>query len=393
MAYNKPNMHGPKKVLVALPTANAAARQKLRGIYRYVAEGHDWDIQLVRSAEEMSAASICAAERGGIDGYIMSMPDSADALRQISKTQTPLVAIEIDHHVFGSRRAGIAYLRTDNVGIGRAAADHFRKLGHFRSFAFIPDLRNRPWSQVRGASFREALAASNVEVRTFTPPRESAESGRLLSAFLGKLPKPAGVFAAWDYVAAQTLSACRERGINVPKQVSIIGVDNDEFICESVKPALSTILVDREKQGYDAALALEALMRGHRPHAPICRVLRVIERESTAPLSPSGTLVDRALHFIEENAIRGIEPDDVAQHLRVSRRLLDFRFAELGSKTIATAIRERKLKEVDKLLLTTTLSDTRIAAICGFKSVNALRNLYRSIHGRTMRTTHANHIR
>lgn len=383
-------MKGPKKVLVALSTANAAARQKLRGIYRYVTEGHDWDVQLVRSAGELTVGTIREAERNGIDGYILSIPETHSVLGAIAHVTTPVVAVEIDFHAFASRREGILHLRTDNAGIGRAAAAHLTKLGHFRSFAFIPDEQNRYWSQARGAAFCEFLSAANAEVRSFEPPRQGADFARSLSTFLDALPKPVGVFAAWDYVAAQTLSTCRELGLSVPEQVSIIGVDDDEFVCESVKPSLSTILVDREKQGHDAAVALEALMRGRRqPQAPVCRVVRVVERESTAPLSPSGSLVERALRFIDRNVRQRLQPDDVARHLGVSRRLLDLRFAELASTTLAGAIRNRKLKEVERLLKTTSLSDTRIAAACGFANVNALRNLFRATRGRTMREFHA----
>lgn len=382
-------MRSPKKVLVALPTANAAARQKLRGIYRYVTEGHDWDIQLIRNNEELTTSTIRNAEQGGIDGFIMSMPDAADALRQAARTTIPLVAIEIDPHVIRPRRRSIVHLRTDNVGIGRAAAGHFRRLGYFRSFAFVPDLRNRSWSQARGFGFTEALSHRQADVRIFQISKSNADIIQPLAAFLDRLPKPLGVFAAWDYVAAQTLSACRMHGLDVPQQVSIIGVDNDEFVCESTKPALSTILVDREQQGHDAAVALNALMCGRRPQAPICRVARVIERESTAPLTPSGSLVERALDLINDHALGGLVPADVAQHLGVSRRLLDLRFAELGSDTLAAAIRARKLKEVRRLLQTTALSDVRIAAACGFRNANALRNLFRSLHGESLRSWRA----
>ena len=213
-------MKGPKKVLVALSTANAAARQKLRGIYRYVTEGHDWDVQLVRSAGELTVGTIREAERNGIDGYILSISEAHSVLGALAHVTTPVVAVEIDFHAFASRRDGILHLRTDNAGIGRAAAAHLTKLGHFRSFAFIPDEQNRYWSQARGAAFCESLSAADAEVSTFVPPRQSTDFARRLSTFLDALPKPAGVFAAWDYVAAQALSTCRELGLRVTVDLS-----------------------------------------------------------------------------------------------------------------------------------------------------------------------------
>lgn len=142
---------------------------------------------------------------------------------------------------------------------------------------------------------------------------------------------------------------------------------------------------DRESQGYAAAQALDALMHGiRRPPTPVCRVVRFIERESTAPLSPSGPIVDRANRYIAENAVKGISANDVAAHLGISRRLLDLRFRETGFTTVSRRIRNTKLDEVCRLLKTTTLNDRRIAERCGFENVNALRNLFRSTYGKTL---------
>lgn len=371
--------------------AHAAARQKLRGVYRYVAEGHDWDIRQIRSDEAFTPETVRTMVRDGIDGCIVSLPNCPDALRELAGTNIPSVAIEIDPHVFGPLWPRLSHLRTDNAGIGRAGAACLRRLGMFRTYAFVPDQANSYWAQARAVAFAEALADCGCPVETFCPATKAAESLSVLGDFLERLPKPVGVMAAWDIAAAQVISACRERKLQVPNQVSVLGVDNDEFICESVTPALSTILVDREKQGYDAAVILGQMIRGTRRRlaAPICRVATVVERESTAPLSPAAPLIKRALRFIEENALRGIRPDDVATRLGVSRRLLDLRFRQQRAGSLAACIRERRLKEVNRLIKMTDLSDVRIAERCGFANVNALRNLYRAKYGRSLRQSRA----
>ena len=376
-----------KKIMLALETPYAAARQKMRGVFRYVAEGHDWDIRLIRSRKELSAETIRVAEKEGADGYIISIPDAADAIAELAKTDTPLVAVEIRSHRLAHRK-NLVFMLTDNSGIGRFAAERLLELGYFRSFAVVSDFLNRYWSAARAAAFLETLAKRKRGCDTFIFDSTSPDRASELAGFLVALPKPAGVFAVWDFGAAEVISLCRARGLAVPSQVSVLGVDNDDFVCESTKPAISTILVDREKQGYDAAAALDALIRGKgktRPPSPICRVSGLIQRESTAPLAPSGPLVERALKFIEEKAVSGIGPAAVAAHLKVSRRLLDLRFSELKAGTLAGAIRKRKLAEVEKMLESTALSDARIAEKCGFKNVNSLRNVFRDTHGITMR--------
>lgn len=382
-----------KNIVVAVPIVNAAARQKLRGIYRFLSEGHDWDIRQIRTESEFTADSIRVMMRNGIDGCIVSMPNCHEALQALSATSIPTVAIEVDYHLFGKRLSNLSFLRTDNAGIGRAGANHLHNLGMFRSFAFVPDKQNHYWSQARAATFSETLLNFGHRVETFSPGDGNYDNVSELGDFLLRLPKPLGVMAAWDLTAAQVISVCRARKLHVPSQVSVIGVDNDEFICESVTPALSTILVDREKQGYDAAVILDKMMSGQhkRIAAPICRVLKIVPRESTASLSPAAPLIQRALQIIEDNALRGIRPDDVAKMLGVSRRLLDLRFHQQQVGTIAERIRQIRMAEVERLVCTTRISDVRIAERCGFANVNAMRNLYRVQHGQSIRHFRQSH--
>ncbi|MBR2839283.1 MAG: substrate-binding domain-containing protein [Kiritimatiellae bacterium] len=380
-----------RKILVALPMANAAARQKLRGIYRFVAEGHDWDIRQVRTTNEFTGDCIRAAICDKTDGFIVSFPDCTSAARELSRTTLPTVAIEVEPRLFSPRAKNIAFLETDNRGIGRAGAEHLRKLGMFRSFGFVSDADNRSWSRMRAAAFAEALADAAGEVAVFASPDNASERESRLGEFLSHLPKPAGVLASWDMSAAQVISLCRARGIRVPGQVAVLGVDNDEYLCESVKPAISTILVDRERQGYDAAAALDRMMR--RSSCPrtlsVCRVVRIVERESTAPLTPASHLVKRTLRLIDDMAFGDLTPGAVVARLGVSRRLVDLRLRELGEETLAERIRSRKLAEVRRLLRETSLSDSRIAVRCGFKNVNALRNLFRARFGVSLRQSRA----
>ena len=106
---------------------------------------------------------------------------------------------------------------------------------------------------------------------------------------------------------------------------------------------------------------------------------------STAHVSTGTAVVERASRFIDDHALEGIGVDDVADAIRVSRRLLDLRFAESGLGSVAGIIRAKKLAEVKRLLKQTSLSDSRIAMRCGFKNVGTLRNLFSKTCGMSMR--------
>ena len=65
------NLPHPRKVLVAVRMGNATGRQRLRGIYRYLAEQGDWDVQLVRSEAELDATHIVQACSDGVEGFLV----------------------------------------------------------------------------------------------------------------------------------------------------------------------------------------------------------------------------------------------------------------------------------------------------------------------------------
>ena len=375
-------MKRTKNVLVAISSANAASRQKLRGIYRYAARKSDWDISLVRSPADLTEQMLEECARGAIDGFILSSDECSAQISRIVPREGPIVAIEVGADMTSSRDLrNTVVITTDNAAIGRMAADHFRSLGRFASFVYVPDEMGREWSKIRGRSFVKAASALHRCADVYNASREP------LATFLSRQEQPVAAFAAWDFVAAKVVRACHEAGLAVPSQVSVIGVDDDDLICESVRPPLSTILLDRIKQGFVAAKTLDAMMKSFRRTRDVeyvCRPLAVVERESTTHLSARGALVDRARKFIADNAMSGISVQDVADAIKVSRRLLDLRFAESGLGSMADIIRRKRLAVVKQLLKQTTLSDSRIAVRCGFRSVGSLRNLFRRVHGMSM---------
>ncbi len=373
-----------KSILVAISSSHAASRQKLRGIYQYAMRKDDWDITLVRSAADLSAQIVAECEGGHYDGCILSSEECARQIARILSSRVPVVVIEGEiGDIIAQRRetANTSVLTTDNAAIARMAAEHFRSLGRFASFVYIPDELGRNWSVVREKTFMDSLPL-RCSKETYDPRRESIEE------FLLRHKPPVAAFAAWDFIAAKVVRACHAARLSVPSQVSVIGVDDDDMICESVRPPLSTILVDRVRQGFVAAQTLNSMIHSRRgASAPtyICRPVKVVERESTDSLTPGCGVVERARQFIADHATDGIDVQAVADAIHVSRRLLDLRVAESGLGTVAGMIRAKKLAAVKRLLEQTTLSDSRIAAHSGFKSVGTLRNLFRRTFGMSMR--------
>ena len=261
-------------------------------------------------------------------------------------------------------------------------------LGRFAAAAFVSSRAGDDWSAARERGFLgNFLDVSRHTFRTKTEPG-SDDDIKALSEWLAALPKPVAGMAAWDIRGMHVLNACRVAGIDVPRQVAVIGVGDDRLFCDFSTPPLTSITPDHVLEGQLAAKTIDEMMRGKcgmKPRLVLNTAKRLVERESTRPLAPATTLVERALSFIADNASRNIKAGDVASALGVSRSLLDLRFKELRGETLAHAIASGRLGEVKRLLAGTGLSIRAITSTCGFANPNHLKNLFRRKFGISMR--------
>jgi transcriptional regulator GlxA family with amidase domain len=155
-----------------------------------------------------------------------------------------------------------------------------------------------------------------------------------------------------------------------------------------LKPSLSSIMPDFDRQGFYAARELVRLMTSRKqtvPHAIVCPVKTVVVRGSTRHFTPNETLVRRAQDLMERQALTGISAERVAETLGVSRRLLDLRFKEYKQTTISAYLEGIRLKAVKNLLRTSSANIRAIARQCGFKNSDSLRNLFRKRFGISVR--------
>ena len=373
-----------KTVAIHLRPETASHRKRLLGIFKYVGSSGRWDIRLVRSEEELCAQLLAIDGADVPDGIISGIPYDSATKEAIAKSGVPFVGIGAfdAESQFASSRIG--FVMNDNYGIGRTAAEHLHSLGDFRSYAYIPDTRGRAWSMLRGDAYRATLEKLGAGCRTFTPQTNEPEE---LQAFLSRLPKPAAVFAAWDGRAADVIHAAHKARLSVPDYIAVLGVDDDDLICEHTVPQLSSIRTDAEGMGESAAQMLDGIMSGRfRGGGPaiVCRpIIGIAERESTRPPPPATALMRRAIAFIDEHAAMGINADDVARHLKVSRRLLDLRFRQYESQSVSKRIAERKIEESKRLLAGSSISVKNAFARSGFGNVAYATTLFKAMTGKT----------
>lgn len=383
-----------KIVIVVDMSAGASARDVLSGIFKFVNTGYPWSLRLIQLPGESLKQSIPGSIASEADGMIVTCEPDRESLAAIAETDVPTVFVDVRHPQFERKAGRVAFVRNDNEGIGRAGAKYLANLGSFNSFGFVPDIENRTWSVLREQTFRNELEGRGFAVRTFGEGSPClAEDRTRLIAWLKDLPKPAAVMAAFDFRATQIVDACSEAGIRVPGQVALIGVDNDELLCQSANPFLSSIKPDHVHEGFLAAAELHRLFRSRARacrRESFCRIRGVVERESTKATPPAAILIRRALAFIAANATTNLRVDEIASELGVSRRLLERRFRALRGESLKERILQERLAVVKRLLKTTSRSCTKIAAECGFPNANYLPHLFRRETGQTMSNFRSN---
>ena len=377
-----------KRVVVALWMNGAAGRDILSGVFRFARASRHWNVRLLQLPNGFPPEIMAQIDRDGIDGLITSELAEHAVKDILARSPVPLVFIGPRDERFNANATAISFIGCDDRVIGAMGAKHLMSLGNFSSFAFVGTRRNVHWSDERLAGFRDVITARGKECATFHPKNEKADwylDHSELGDWLESLPKPAAVMVAFDYYAIQVLDICRKRGIDVPRQMSVLGVDNDELLCDFSDPPLSSIHPDHERAGFLAASELDALMRrpNRKPRGLTCPVKRIVERASTRPITPAAHLVRRALAFIRSEASHGIGVMDVVRHIGVSRRLADLRFRESEHQSILGAITGERLGVAEKLLSETDYAVSRIAKQSGYRSAKALLAAFKKHHGVT----------
>jgi LacI family transcriptional regulator len=187
------------------------------------------------------------------------------------------------------------------------------------------------------------------------------------------------VLACDDDRGRQVLEACRAAKLQVPDDVAVVGVDNDELLCELSDPALSSVALDTEQAGYEAAELLHELMTGRTRKARRILVAptHVVVRRSTDTRATEDRDIARAVRFIQDNVVHSIGVDDVVEHVGCSRRTLELRFQKILGRSVNREIQEIRLDRAKQLLAETDLTVSRIAEALAFGSSNYMIRLFR----------------
>lgn len=372
----------PAVLVLLTPASQKVRREKMQGILKYTRFHGPWDVELAEEGPSISKLGTFTNWRP--DGIITRGDTQTLASLIAHPEKIPTVFIDAEP----SRCRRRMSVRQDLRQTSEAVADTYLRQG-FEHFAYVGSIPSSYWSETRADAFERRLKQSGYPCAVYKPRSMSSWSSeqKSMAKWLRALPKPCGLFAAFDLRAKQVLNICLAADIRVPDEIAIIGADNDEAICENTVPTLSSVQSDFENGGYMAAELLDQLMRkkAKKPVSLTYGLKQIVLRQSTQRFHASNRQAAAALEFIRINACEGITVNDVAHHLNVSRRLAELRFREACDCSILKEIQNRRLERVCHFLRATNLPISEIGERCGYPTETYLTALFKARFGMTMR--------
>jgi LacI family transcriptional regulator len=355
------------QVALLLETSCEYGRGLLRGIVRYSRLHGPWSLNVAPGHLQQIFPNARSWNGTGIIGRTQS----PEMLNLIRSTGLPFVSASLDdcRSLYSGNNFG--EINTDCAAIARMVADHFvdRGLHHFAYCGFD----GYGWSSHREEVFSQYL--NGLERWEDEQPA--------LREWLRTLRKPVGLMACNDVCGRKVLEACAAIGLRVPEDIAVVGVDNDEMLCELSSPPLSSVVLDLERAGYEAATLLHRMMRGE--SIPDSRIMVapsfIAIRQSSDVVAPKDPYVAVALRFVKDHAGKAISVSDVSREVGVSRRTLERRFYGALGRSIASEITRSKLERAKRILRETNLPSHRVAAAAGFGSVKTFNRVFRYSEG------------
>ena len=370
------------KVILLIETSREFGRGLLRGISKYShLHGHWAFYREAPFYEEAGGLKrrLSRLKNWGADGIIMRENKMTE---EIIGMGLPTI---VSPHLLGQIK-GLPNIVGDDTAIGKMGAEHLldRGLCHF-AFCGFDDMF---WSRNRGESFGKRISKAGFKTHFYKQPRSKVQrlwenEPTIMADWLKSLPKPLGLMTCTDDRSQHIIEASKIAGLHVPEEVAIIGVDNDEMICNLTDPPLTSIVQNAERAGYEAAELLDKMMSGKKASRQTIKVeaTHIVTRQSTDILAIEDRDVVEALRFIRQHSKKPIQVSEVVEQVAMSRRSLEYRFRKFLNRSVQEEIRRIRIERVIQMLVETNLPVSRIAMALNYPSIEHISRYFRKEKG------------
>lgn len=357
---------GRLRVMLHVDSADSFARGCMGGIAKWVARQPDWHVVVDDPAAEGAGRD----HRSLVADGVISLVPPATLQRPWRGGPQPVVFVgEFPDATTAPQIA------TDDDAAIRLAVEHLLT-SRLRHVGYVP--AGRQSDHRRLAVARKVAAENNAVIQVFEP----SVTGHGLEEWLAGLPTPAGIVAGSDRRGLEVLQACRDAGLRVPNDRAVVGIGNDECLCDLAVPGLTSVAHNLAGMGYEACRLVADLCGGSREvRSWLLPPLGIFTRRSSDALMIDDPVVLRAMKAIRSLAPDGVTPDAVADSVGLPRRTLDRQFRRHLGRSIQEEVMIVRLEQARRLLAETDLKLLGVAVRSGFRDASQLCHAFKSAFG------------
>lgn len=372
-----------KTVIYFYESAFMMWRRRLAGIYA-VAKNEGWHVEAVDTGELVGGVKpvlkYWAPDGIIVEGGVFRHRGCEPA----TFSEMTTVYCDADISKVGERYFGV---RQNPDEVVKKAINELL-IRNFKNYAFVHYRTHREWTIERESVFMREMASKGKNTHIFRSwERSKGESGAAFGAnlvdFLISLPKPCGILAANDEMAVHVLRAAQKAGIPIPEEMTVMGIDNDELVCDNLIPSLSSVAPAFERSGRLAAGLLAQRFRypDIEPTVVEFGADPVERRLSTRKASRTNMRVVQATEYIRTNACKGISVMDVVREMGLTVRTAENRFREITGHSIRDEIISVRVNKAKKLLANPNIAVNSIYTHCGYRNERSLRWVFTKATG------------
>lgn len=372
------------KILLLTDFSSGYGRSLLEGVVRYAREAGPWAfyrMPLYYRELHGDEGVVRWAEEWGADAIIAQLTDVD--LDILNRLDIPIIVQN-----YKERYHGLSNLTGDYYGTGVMAASFFIRKG-YKAFAYYGFL-DTVWMRERGEGFRDTVADHGYPVYVLDDDGQMSGGqwnfdAERVSRWLLDLPKPVALFACDDYYALQITEVCKMYNIDIPGDIAVLGVDNDNLLCNISDPSLSSIELDVENGGYEVGKLLHQFIEKKitAPVDVIIKPVRIVARGSTERFAVSDKYIGQVLDYIDENYRNPLSVDDLIRIIPYSRRVLEKKFKGETGISVYQYIQQQRIDRFASLLITTDLPLVEAAANAGFTDYKNISRIFVKMKGMT----------
>ncbi len=375
-------MNAHPKVAVIIDKARTYERELLRGISRYSRLYAQWiyyPSMTLSLRNRPLATNLKNILQWKPDGLILNFTEDMPKIFE-KATEIPSVFINYPSHQPATALKTFVSINLEALAVSGARY----LMGHgFKNYAFC-GWRDNPRSDQFCKHFCTQIESQAYTTHIYEQPKSKVnqywdKEQHFLMRWVESLPKPVAIMASEDVRAQHLTVICKQLNLDIPFEVSILGCSNDELLCETTTPTLSSIAMNINRAGYEAAKSLAAMMDGtyKNPAHIIIEPTHVVSRISTEYLAVEDAETVTAMRYIRYNTYRDLQVSDIVMQTTVSRSVLETKFRQFIGRTINEEIRRVRIEQIGQMLVETELSITEIAYATGFKNVEHIARYFR----------------